>query len=133
MSRSTRNSAAAANSDAPVFTIAEISRAYGVTRRALRFYESRGLLSSARVGASHTRVYDATGVSRLQKILRGKHLGFTLAEIDRLMGRGAAPDDELELDEETLASQLEHLEARRAEIDEAIETLREKRERLFRR
>lgn len=130
-SKRARNGASAGNIAAPVLTIAEISRNYGVTRRALRFYESRGLLTSGRMGASRTRVYDANCVSRLQLILKGKHLGFTLTEIDELMRRGAASDNELELDEEQLVSQLRHLEARRAEIDEAIRTLREKHKHLF--
>jgi DNA-binding transcriptional MerR regulator len=106
---------------------------YGVTLRALRYYEQRGLLASVRDGAARARVYDRTGVSRLEAILKGKHLGFTLTEIDELMHRDAKPGDDLDVDEEHIRSQLRYLEGRRIEIDQAIDELRTAQKRLSRR
>ena len=66
------------NSD-QLFTAPELAKALGVTARALRFYETKGLLKPRRIGAR--RVYDHRDRARLQLILRGKRLGFSLAEI----------------------------------------------------
>ena len=106
-------------------TIGEVSRLYGVTLRALRFYEQRGLLSPVRRGGA--RFYDGAQKLRLQMILKGKHLGFTLTEIAELLEADTAQDqksDDFVLDEKMVLSQLRHLEERRAEIDQAIEELR---------
>jgi DNA-binding transcriptional MerR regulator len=65
------------------WTIAELAREYNVTPRAIRFYEDEGLLSPARVGMA--RVYSQGDRWRLGWILRGKRLGFSLAEIKELM------------------------------------------------
>ena len=53
----------AAPSSEPVCTIGEIARRFGLTHRALRFYESRGLLNPVRHGSS--RVYGVKDVERL--------------------------------------------------------------------
>ena len=63
----------------PTFGIGELAAAFGITTRAIRFYEARGLLTPRRNGT--TRVYDDRDRVRLQLILRGKRLGFSLAEI----------------------------------------------------
>src|SRR5664279_959196 len=65
---------ATANDDR-LHTIGEMARTYGVTLRALRFYEDRGLLKPLRDGT--TRYYDAKARARLELILKGKTLGFT--------------------------------------------------------
>ena len=66
-------------------------------------------------------------------ILKGKHLGFTLAEISDLIGAKASAaesDFEKKLQPEQIVSQISHLERQRAEIDDAIGRLRETYERL---
>jgi DNA-binding transcriptional MerR regulator len=106
-------------------TIGEVSRLYGVTLRALRFYEQRGLLKPIRRGGA--RLYDGLQKVRLQMILKGKHLGFTLTEIADLLEAESSRDKKSEdfvLDEKMVLSQLRHLEERRSELDEAIEELR---------
>jgi DNA-binding transcriptional MerR regulator len=60
-------------------TVNEVAEDLGVTPRALRFYEAKGLLTPQRVGT--TRVYTRRDRARLQLILRGKRLGFSLADI----------------------------------------------------
>jgi DNA-binding transcriptional MerR regulator len=112
-------------------TIGEVSRLYGVTLRALRFYEQRGLLKPMRRGGA--RFYDATQKTRLQMILKGKHLGFTLTEIADMLEREAEAEkqqDDFVLDEKMVLSQLRHLEERRSDLDLAIEELRAAHRRL---
>ncbi len=65
--------------DAPAFSISDLAREFDVTTRAIRFYEDQGLLSPARRG--QTRVYSHRDRTRLKLILRGKRLGFSLAEV----------------------------------------------------
>jgi DNA-binding transcriptional MerR regulator len=108
-----------------LLTIGEVSRLYGVTLRALRFYEQRGLLKPIRRGGA--RFYDGVQKVRLQMILKGKHLGFTLTEIAELLESESGKDkksDDFVLDEKMVLSQLRHLEERRADLDQAIEELR---------
>lgn len=104
--------------------IADVSTAYGLTFRALRFYEARGLISPTRIGM--TRLYSPKDCDRLELILKGKRMGFTLTEIramiDQSERRGAASG--LAVTAEKIAAQIAELEARRAEIDAAIAELR---------
>jgi DNA-binding transcriptional MerR regulator len=64
-------------------SIAEASEALGVTQRALRFYEDKGLIQPARVGSM--RVYSRREMGRMQLILRGKRLGFSIREIGEFL------------------------------------------------
>ena len=66
--------------DARLFSITELADELGVTPRAIRFYESKGLLSPQRAGGN--RVYTHRDRGRLMIILRGKRLGFSLASIE---------------------------------------------------
>ncbi len=113
------------NAGSELLTIGEVSRLYGVTLRALRFYEQRGLLKPIRRGGA--RFYDGVQKVRLQMILKGKHLGFTLTEIAELLEAETGKDkkgDDFVLDEKMVLSQLRHLEERRADLDQAIDELR---------
>lgn len=67
------------NEKRDLFAIADLSREFGISTRAIRFYESKGLLNPERVGA--TRVYRRRDRARLILILRGKRLGFSLKDI----------------------------------------------------
>ncbi|MCB2066935.1 MAG: MerR family DNA-binding transcriptional regulator [Erythrobacter sp.] len=64
-------------------SIAEASEALGVTQRTLRFYEDKGLIQPQRVGAM--RVYSRREMGRMQLILRGKRLGFSIREIGEFL------------------------------------------------
>lgn len=109
------------------FTIRELARDHNVTLRALRFYESRGLLTPARSGA--TRLYSVREKARLALILKGKQLGFTLLEIGAMLavedkGRpdtgNAGSVGGLALSRGQVAEQLNLLRSQRNEIDGAI-------------
>jgi len=66
-----------------ILTISEMCERFGVTARALRFYESKELLAPTRVGAR--RRYGHREQARLKLILRGKRFGFQLEEIRVLL------------------------------------------------
>ena len=64
------------------YSIGELSKEFDITTRSIRFYEDQGLLMPARKG--QTRIYNQRDRVRLKLILRGKRLGFSLAETGRL-------------------------------------------------
>jgi|LFEF01.1.fsa_nt_gb DNA-binding transcriptional MerR regulator len=113
------------------YSIGDLSREFGVTLRTLRFYEDRGLLSPRREGM--VRIYDARDRARLSVILKGKQLGFTLAEIEGMLAmenRGETPAATLKLSVSQIDDQIAHLERQREEIDQAILELREKQSQI---
>jgi DNA-binding transcriptional MerR regulator len=65
------------------YAIGELCEAFGVTPRALRFYEDERLLAPERRGTS--RFYSDRDRARLSWILRGKRVGFSLNEIRELL------------------------------------------------
>ena len=112
-------------------TISQMARLYSVSLRTLRFYEDRGLIKPRREG--NGRLYSAADRVRLEMILKGKKLGFTLTEINDLIGgKGAneTPDLEERLQPHQIVSQIGHLERQRDEIDSAIQQLRATRNHL---
>ncbi len=62
-----------------LYTVTELARDLGLTPRAVRFYEDKGLIAPRRAGT--TRVYTHRDRARMILIQRGKRLGFSLAEI----------------------------------------------------
>jgi DNA-binding transcriptional MerR regulator len=66
-----------------IWTIGELSREFDATARALRFYEDKGMLHPKRDGMN--RLYSVRDRARLQLILRGKRVGFTLSEIREMI------------------------------------------------
>ena len=77
------NAQAADDATARLLTITELAGQLGVTARAIRFYEDKGLISPSRAGA--TRVYTRRELARMQLILRGKRLGFSLRDIKQFL------------------------------------------------
>jgi DNA-binding transcriptional MerR regulator len=63
--------------------IQAVATELGISTRSIRFYEDKGLLEPQRVGTM--RVYTRREIARLQLILRGKHLGFSLREIKEFL------------------------------------------------
>lgn len=66
-----------------IYTISDLSQRFDITTRAIRFYESEGLLSPAREGQK--RLYSQKDYTTLKLILRGKRLGWSLAESRELI------------------------------------------------
>lgn len=78
----------------PTYTITELAEEFDITPRAIRFYEDHGILNPKREGAGgRNRVYPARQRTRLKLTLRGKRLGFTLAEIKDLIDMYESPKD----------------------------------------
>jgi DNA-binding transcriptional MerR regulator len=107
------------------FSISDLAREFSVTLRALRFYESKGLLNPKREG--NLRLYSADDRAKLARILKGKQLGFTLSEIRALVageGKAANPTG-LHLSREQCVEQIKLLERQKKEIEDAIAELRQ--------
>ena len=102
------------------FTIGELSREFGVTLRALRFYENKGLISPHRDGLN--RLYSQGDRTRLALILKGKKLGFTLGEIREMIAaeENETDRDALTLSREKCLEQIELLQRQKAEIEEGL-------------
>jgi len=106
-------------------SIGELAREFDVTPRAIRFYEDEGLLSPRREGSR--RVYSKRDYVRLKLILRGKRLGFSLAEVREMLELyDSAPDERPQLEKfvAALAARREQLERQREEIDEVLGEIR---------
>ena len=112
--------AAGACDDSPM-TIRDVAHQFGMTPRALRFYEAKRLIAPQRRGA--TRLYRGSDCERLALILAGRRLGFTLAEIRDLLGH---PDDTtLHLTREQCVAQINALEQQKRGLEMAIAELRQ--------
>jgi len=105
-----------ARCEAETFGIAELCKEFGVTARALRFYEEEGLVSPRREGA--VRVYSRRDRARLVWILRGRSLGFSLDEIGELLDLYDLGDGRVQQRAMTVRRCREHAERLRHELDE---------------
>jgi DNA-binding transcriptional MerR regulator len=105
-------------------TIGELARESGVTLRALRFYQSKGLLAPHRDGGA--RVFSHTDRDRLALILQGKRLGFTLTEIrEMLTARARGCTNALPISRRKCVEQINMLERQRRDIETALAELRQ--------
>lgn len=112
----------AASRDLPrIYSIAELAREFGITARTIRFYEDEGLIKPRRQGL--TRLYSSHDRVRLGWILRGKRLGFSLAEIKQLLDLYQVDRTGVQQLKELLRRSrvhIEDLERRRADLDQHI-------------
>ena len=74
------------------YTITELTREFGVSTRTIRFYEDEGLIKPVRRG--RTRLFRPSDRVLLKQILRGKRLGFSIAEIREIIAMYKAPEGE---------------------------------------
>jgi DNA-binding transcriptional MerR regulator len=103
-------------------SISEVSLEFGVTLRALRFYENKGMIAPERRGSA--RFYSAADRERLAAIVAGKKLGFSLAEIARMVGAPNAGGSDLDLSELQCREQIAVLEEQKRSIEAALVELR---------
>ncbi|MGN6155561.1 MAG: MerR family transcriptional regulator [Sphingomicrobium sp.] len=96
--------------------IREVARRTGLTSRALRFYEARGLVKPLRT-YSGRRLYGRGELQRIQQILALKRAGLTLSQIAKLTERGPLDLSAL------VQAQLKLIEERKAELNEARDLL----------
>jgi len=117
--------ARSADDHASLMGIQEVASELGVTMRALRFYEDKGLIAPQRVGT--TRIYSRREVARARLVLRGRRLGFSVREIKEFL-------DLYDLDPEhaeqmrrfivRVRERLAELEHRKIALEETIAELR---------
>lgn len=108
-----------------LLTIREMCEAFGVTPRALRFYEAKELIFPLREGQK--RLYTRRDRGRLKLILRGKRFGFSLEEMRQLLDlydRGDAQEEQLRRTYEVARERLQQMERQRDELNEAIDELK---------
>jgi DNA-binding transcriptional MerR regulator len=110
--------------DGEALTISQMAVKFGVTPRALRFYESKGLLSPARRGRG--RVYTPTDQQHITLILKGRKLGFTISEIGQMIAAedGRAKPQTLKMTRQKCQEQIANLERQVQETTEALAELR---------
>ena len=107
----------------PSFSIGELAREFGLTTRAIRFYEDCGLLAPQRAG--RTRIYTGRDRARLTLTLRGKRLGLKLAEVKELVDMYESSGNSGQGDSEPqLRRFLEVLARHRAQLEDRLGELR---------
>ncbi|MFO1407423.1 MAG: MerR family DNA-binding transcriptional regulator [Steroidobacteraceae bacterium] len=109
-----------------IYGIAELSREFGISPRAIRFYEAKGLLKPRRVNGA--RVYTRRDRARLSLILRAKAIGSSLAEIrhylDLYGSRGEGRVAQLRYVLARTDEAIGELEQRRTHIETTLAELR---------
>ena len=111
------------------YTIGELAREFGVTPRAIRFYEDQRLLAPERVGpGGRQRVYSNRDRTRLKLTLRAKRLGLSLTEAKELIDMYDSPRDtgpQLQKFLTVLAMHRRQLEAQLAELQATLSEISE--------
>lgn len=112
--------------DSSRFTIRDLAADFSVTSRTIRFYEDEGLINPERIGQN--RLYSKGDRARLAWILRGKRVGFSIADIREMLDLYGADDGRetqrlvtIQRCEERVAA----LASQKADIDEMIEELKQ--------
>lgn len=110
-------------SETAAVTGGELARLHGISRRTIRFYQSKGLLRPLQSGKHH--VFSRNDSQRLALILQGKRLGFTLFEIREMMAAWRpSRGDRLPMSRRQCVEQIRLLERQRCEAEEALRELR---------
>jgi DNA-binding transcriptional MerR regulator len=108
-------------------TISELAAEFGITPRAIRYYEEVGLLKPHRNTPTSQRLYDEQDRARLKLILRGKRFGYSLAELVDILELYEVDHTQKQQIMRTLEYGLQHIR----EIDERIEEMQEIRREMF--
>ncbi|EEX94207.1 MerR family transcripitonal regulator [Vibrio orientalis CIP 102891 = ATCC 33934] len=118
------------------YKISDLAKEFDITTRSIRFYEDEGLIQPERKGTM--RIYNRRDKTRLKLILRGKRLGFSLAEIRELFELYDTHQGETQLTEmlkiidekeallkrqmEDIESMLDDLKIARERCEQALDT-----------
>ena len=109
-----------------LYSIGDLSSAFRISPRAIRFYEDQGLLRPQRIGGN--RVYHHRDRVRLMLVLRGKRLGFSLADIREMLDLYDVDPEHVEQLRVALdkgRERIAELERQREAITETLKELRE--------
>ena len=120
----TRSAMASKSEVTEYFTITELTREFGVSTRTIRFYEDEGLLNPVRRG--RTRLFRPAERRLLSFILRGKRLGFSIAEIREILQMYKEPPGEegqMRLLIRRIGEKRSELEQKRRDIEETLREL----------
>ena len=112
-------------SDADYISIGDLAREFGVTHRALRFYEDKGLIHPKRRGQA--RLYTRRDRARLKLVLMGKRVGFALGEIRELLDLYDLKDGQtkqMRVALDRFTQQIDVLENQKKDIEKAITDLK---------
>ena len=113
------------DADAEVYGITDLVNEFGVTARAIRLYEQKGLLTPRRVGSE--RVFSRRDRARLALILRAKAIGSTLEEIKEYLDlygpHGEGRRQQLEYVVKKISAKMLELRQKRGQIDETLAEL----------
>lgn len=112
--------------DKETWSISDLSAEFGVTARALRFYEDEGLLAPERQGTM--RIYHKRDRARLAWVLRARNVGFSLTEIRELVDLYDIGDGRVEQRRVTIErcrEKVAKLERHRTDTEAAISELTE--------
>lgn len=113
------------SADRDLMGIQEVAALLNVTHRTLRFYEDKGLIEPQRVG--NTRIYSRREVARMQLILRGKRLGFTIREISEFLDLYDADPEHVEQSRlllRRIRERLKLLARQKAALEETVSELK---------
>lgn len=125
-------SAPPAPTEGELYGITELAQEYGISLRAIRFYEDKGLLASRRINGG--RAYTRRDRVRLGLILRGKAVGMSLAEIEHILSlygdHGEGHAQQLEYLVGRIDAAMAELETRRSNIEAMLGELGEVRTQL---
>lgn len=113
------------------YTISELAEEFGVTPRAIRFYEDEELIKPTRQGQQ--RIYAPRDRARLALILRGKRVGFSLTELKEMLDLYDLKDGQatqLAYSIKKFSERINTLEQQRADIEHSLDELRAGRARL---
>ena len=109
-----------------LFGITELCKEFGISLRALRFYEDKGLVAPRRVNGA--RVYTRRDRARLALILRAKDIGSPLSEIKRYLDlygdHGEGRTEQLSYVIQRTDTAIKELEQKRSQIDSTLAELR---------
>ncbi|OJF95453.1 MerR family transcriptional regulator [Pararhizobium antarcticum] len=106
------------------YSITELTREFGVSTRTLRFYEDEGLIHPERRG--RTRLFRSADRRLIMEILRGRRIGFTIAEIREIIQVYKDPPGEsgqLRLLMKRVEEKRDELRQKRKDIDDTLEEL----------
>lgn len=106
------------------YTITELTREFGISTRTIRYYEDEGLVQPVRRG--RTRLFKPADRHLIRQVIRGRRLGFSIAEIRQIIQMYKEPPGEvgqLKLMIDRIKDKREQLRQKRRDLEETLAEL----------